>query len=108
VLSQADYLSLQLTPQLLKQSVTKALNEILAPVQVAYQASKEWQNIAELAYPPPPPEPKKEKKVKNKGTKAPGAKVEVQPDGSVEGQGKDQVNVASSADEAMKDLDLKS
>jgi len=33
--------------------------------------------------------------------------VEVQPDGSVEGQDKDQVNVASSAEEAMKDLDLK-
>jgi len=43
--------------------------------------------------------------VKNKGTKAP-AKVEAQPDGSVEGQGKEQVNVAASAEEAMKDLKL--
>jgi len=104
---QLDQHYLQLTPQLLKQSVTKALNELLAPVQAAFQASQEWQKTEQLAYPPPPPEPKKEKKVKNKGTKAPGAKVEVQPDGSVEGQDADQINVASSATEALKDLDLK-
>jgi tyrosyl-tRNA synthetase len=42
----------------------------LAPIQQEFQASKEWQEIAEKAYPPPP---KKEKKVKNKGTRYPGA-----------------------------------
>jgi tyrosyl-tRNA synthetase len=58
-----------LTPQLLKPAVAKELNTLLAPIQEAFQASKEWQEIAEKAYPPPP---KKEKKVKNKGTRYPG------------------------------------
>jgi tyrosyl-tRNA synthetase len=60
---------LQLTPQLLKPAVAKELSALLAPIQAAFQASKEWQEIAEKAYPPPP---KKEKKVKNKGTRYPG------------------------------------
>jgi tyrosyl-tRNA synthetase len=60
----------QLTPQLLKPAVSKMLNELLAPIQAAFSASKEWQEVAERAYPPPP---KKEKKVKNKGTRHPGA-----------------------------------
>ena len=60
---------LQLTPQLLKPAVAKELSALLAPIQEAFQASKEWQEIAEKAYPPPP---KKEKKVKNKGTRYPG------------------------------------
>ena len=59
-----------MTPQLLKPAVSKELNALLAPIQEAFQASKEWQDIAEKAYPPPP---KKEKKVKNKGTRYPGA-----------------------------------
>jgi len=55
-----------LTPQLLKPAVAKALNALLAPIQEAYQASTEWQEIALKAYPPPPT---KEKKVKDKGDK---------------------------------------
>jgi tyrosyl-tRNA synthetase len=66
----------QLTPQLLKPAVAKALIELTAPIQVAYQASREWQEISSRAYPPPP---KKEKKVKNKGTRYPGAKEEGAP-----------------------------
>jgi len=54
--------------------VTKALNEILLPIQEAFQASNEWQQIAQKAYPPPPPPPKKEKKVKDKGSRHPGGK----------------------------------
>ncbi|KAL2149120.1 hypothetical protein VTH82DRAFT_8468 [Thermothelomyces myriococcoides] len=65
-----DYKNDVLTPQLLKPAITKDLNSLLAPIQEAFQASKEWQEIAEKAYPPPP---KKEKKVKNKGTRYPGA-----------------------------------
>ncbi|KAK4249764.1 hypothetical protein C7999DRAFT_12469 [Corynascus novoguineensis] len=65
-----DYKNDVLTPQLLKPAVAKELNALLAPIQEAFQASKEWQDIAEKAYPPPP---KKEKKVKNKGTRYPGA-----------------------------------
>lgn len=64
---------MQLTPQLIKPAISGALNALLAPIQEAFQASKEWQEIAEKAYPPPP---KKEKKVKNKGTRHPGKKEE--------------------------------
>lgn len=59
-----------MSPQLLKAAVTKSLNELLAPIQEEFQASKEWQAIALKAYPPPP---KKEKKVKDKGSRHPGA-----------------------------------
>ncbi len=58
-----------MTPQLLKPAVARDLSALLAPIQEAFQASKEWQEIADKAYPPPP---KKEKKVKNKGTRYPG------------------------------------
>lgn len=63
----------QLTPQLVKPAVSRELSALLAPIQEAFQASKEWQEIAEKAYPPPP---KKEKKVKNKGTRYPGGAKE--------------------------------
>lgn len=42
----------------------------MEPINKAYQASPEWQEINLKAYPPPA---KKEKKVKNKGTRYPGA-----------------------------------
>ena len=45
-----------------------ALNQLLAPIQEAYQASTEWQDVTLKAYPPPE---KKVKKVKNKGTQHP-------------------------------------
>lgn len=60
-----------MTPQLVKPAIARDLTALLAPIQEAFQASKEWQEIAEKAYPPPP---KKEKKVKNKGTRYPGNK----------------------------------
>ncbi|KAI8630322.1 tRNA synthetases class I-domain-containing protein [Xylariaceae sp. FL1651] len=47
----ADYTEDILTPQLLKGALTEVLNELLAPIQAEYQASEEWRNIAELAYP---------------------------------------------------------
>ena len=43
---------------------------MLAPIQAAFAASPEWQDITAKAY--PPEEKKKEKKVKNKGTRYPG------------------------------------
>jgi tyrosyl-tRNA synthetase len=61
------------TPQILKPAVSAALNKLLAPIQKAYHASAEWQEIALKAYPPPP---KKEKKVKKQGTQHPGFKNE--------------------------------
>ncbi|GJN67939.1 hypothetical protein PLIIFM63780_001887 [Purpureocillium lilacinum] len=66
---QDDYRNDKLTPQLLKPAVAKALNQLLAPIQETFQASKEWQAINLKAYPPPP---KKEKKVKDKGSRHPG------------------------------------
>ena len=67
--------------------------------------------MEQKAYPPPEVK-KKEKKVKNRGTKYPGAaagdSVEAQPDGHIEGKEgvKDKLNVSSSAEAAMKSLDL--
>ena len=43
----------------------------MAPIQEAYQASKDWQDITLKAYPPPE---KKQKKVKDKGSRHPGNK----------------------------------
>jgi tyrosyl-tRNA synthetase len=45
----------------------------MAPIQAAYQASSEWQEITLKAYPPPE---KKQKKIKDRGTRYPGNKVE--------------------------------
>ncbi|KAI9932549.1 hypothetical protein ASPWEDRAFT_101510 [Aspergillus wentii DTO 134E9] len=67
-----DYANDVLTPQLLKAAVTAALTSLMAPIQEAYQASPEWQEITLKAYPPPVVE-KKQKKVKDKGTRFPGA-----------------------------------
>ncbi|KAI0176715.1 tRNA synthetases class I-domain-containing protein [Pestalotiopsis sp. NC0098] len=65
-LLKADFEKDILTPQLLKAALTKALNELLAPIQAEYQASEEWQKTTELAYPPEKKavNPKKEKKAK--------------------------------------------
>ncbi|KAI6362310.1 hypothetical protein MCOR25_006257 [Pyricularia grisea] len=67
-----DYKNDVLTPQLLKPATTKALLELLTPIQAEFEASKEWQEVTEKAY-PPEEKKKKEKKVKNKGTRHPGA-----------------------------------
>jgi len=53
--------------------VAAALNILLAPIQEAYHASPEWQEVTLKAYPPPA---KKEKKVKQKGTQHPRLKNE--------------------------------
>ncbi|RAO73087.1 uncharacterized protein BHQ10_009099 [Talaromyces amestolkiae] len=65
-----DYTKDILTPQLLKPAAAEALIRLMEPINKAYEASPEWQEINLKAYPPPP---KKEKKVKNKGTRYPGA-----------------------------------
>ncbi|KAE8361795.1 hypothetical protein BDV27DRAFT_147522 [Aspergillus caelatus] len=70
-----DYRNDVLTPQLLKPAVAQGLIDLMAPIQAAYQASPEWQEITLKAYPPPVVE-KKQKKVKDKGTRFPGAKVQ--------------------------------
>jgi tyrosyl-tRNA synthetase len=58
----------------LKHAVAKALIELMAPIQAAYQGSKEWKGIALKAY--PSVKKKKEKKVKHKGSRYPGTKNE--------------------------------
>lgn len=60
-----DYAQDVIGPQDLKPALTKALNELLAPIREEYLASEEWQKTTELAY---PPEKKFEKAKKaNKG-----------------------------------------
>jgi len=59
-----DYQNDVLSPQILKPAVSKALNDLLAPVQAKFQASSEWQEITKKAYPPPPPVQKKVKEKK--------------------------------------------
>lgn len=51
--------------------MSAALIKLMEPIQTAYQASKEWQEIDLKAYPPPE---KKQKKVKDRGSRFPGAK----------------------------------
>lgn len=60
-----------MTPQLLKPAVTDALLELMRPIREAFEASKEWQEVAEKAY-PAPVKIKKQKKPKDKGTRHPG------------------------------------
>ncbi|KAK5989478.1 Tyrosine--tRNA ligase [Cladobotryum mycophilum] len=63
-----------LTPQLLKPAVSAALSALMAPINKAFQESKEWQDITLKAYPPPE---KKVKKPKDKGSRHPGVVVPV-------------------------------
>ena len=92
---QEDYVNDILIPQDLKPAVTEALNKLLEPVQAEFQATPAWKEVELKAYPPPPSEKKKEKKKKDKGTFHPGKKVEAKPDGHVEGEDKDQVDVGT-------------
>ncbi|KAJ5650933.1 tyrosine tRNA ligase [Penicillium longicatenatum] len=79
----ADYTNDILTPQLLKPAVAAGLISLMAPIQAAYEASAEWQEITLKAYPPPVVQ-KKVKKVKDKGTRFPGAPAQDQPKASEE------------------------
>ncbi|KIW90531.1 tyrosine-tRNA ligase [Cladophialophora bantiana CBS 173.52] len=103
-----DYRTDKLTPQLLKAGTTAAIIELLEPIQAEFQASAEWQEIEKKAYPPPPePEKKKKKQPKDKGSRHPGAaKVTAEADGSVEGEGKEQVEVGKTAEQAMSNLEI--
>ncbi|KAK2058964.1 tRNA synthetase class I [Colletotrichum caudatum] len=68
-----DYKNDVLTPQLLKPAVAKALNELLAPIQTAFQDSEEWKEITLKAYPVVEDDKKKKKKQpKDKGSRYPG------------------------------------
>lgn len=112
----------QVSPESLKAAVTTALISLLQPIQAEYKASKEWQDVEKLAYPPPP---KKEKKEKDKGSRHPGAtssrtapqgsvgpqeeaaKVEALPDGSLQGEGREKVSVGTGVEDAIRGLDMK-
>ncbi|KAL9578828.1 MAG: hypothetical protein Q9212_005469 [Teloschistes hypoglaucus] len=104
----ADYEADRLTPQMLKSGVTKALVDLLRPIQDEYTNSSSWQEVTNKGYPAAEVK-KKEKKVKNLGTRFPGNKsgVEAKPDGHIEGAQKDQVNLGTGAEEAMNNLDMK-
>ena len=92
--------------------MTASLLSILKPIQAEYQASSEWQDITNKAY--PSPEVKKKEKKKDRGSRHPGAadpksSVQAKPDGHVEGNMKDQdqVNLASGAEAAIAQLYVK-
>ncbi|KAJ5354058.1 hypothetical protein N7541_006622 [Penicillium brevicompactum] len=70
-----DYAKDLLTPQILKPAVSAAMVSLMAPIQAAYEASADWQEITLKAYPPPVVH-KKVKKVKDRGSRFPGAKQE--------------------------------
>ena len=97
-----DYTEDKLTPQLLKAGATTALVDLLAPIQAEFLASQEWQEVEKKAYPPAEPV-KKKKQAKDKGSRHPGA-VKAQPDGSVEGKDKQDIDVGKSTEEAMSNL----
>ena len=99
-----DYKADRLTPQLLKGAVTKALVDLLRPIQAEFLASPEWQEVERKAYPPAEPT-KKKKTPKDKGSRYPGA-VKDQPDGSIEGPEKETVEVGTDAEEAMSRLEV--
>ncbi|EXJ89183.1 tyrosyl-tRNA synthetase [Capronia epimyces CBS 606.96] len=101
-----DYKADKLTPQLLKAAATAALTDLLAPIQAEFQASPEWQEIEKQAYPPAEPV-KKKKQPKQRGSRHPGAgPVKTNPDGSVEGKGKEEVEVGKNAEEAISKLEI--
>lgn len=99
-----DYKADKLTPQMLKSAVSKALVDILTPIQAEFQASAEWQEVEKKGYPPAEPA-KKKKTPKDKGSRYPGA-VKAKPDGSVEGAGQEAVEVGTGAEEVMSKLDV--
>ena len=94
---------------MLKDAVTTALVDLMAPIQVAFQASPVWRDIETKAYPPPVPDMnKKQKKPKDKGSKYPGAStaVETRLDGSVQGQKPEEVSLGPNAEEVIKKLEI--
>lgn len=96
-----DYKADRLTPQLLKGAVTKALVDLLRPIQAEFEASSQWQEVGRKAYPPAEPA-KKKKMPKDKGSRYPGA-VNAQPD---EAPVKGIVEVGTDAEEAMSRLEV--
>lgn len=64
--------------------MTDALNALLEPIQAEFKESKEWQEVAQKAYPPPEvkKKPKKERKL---GDRFPGVvRDQVKPDDRVQ------------------------
>lgn len=88
--------------------MTSALLNLLHPIRAEFDASAEWQDISNKAYPPPEVK-KKEKKVKDKGSRHPGAGkgAEAQPDGHVEGKWKDQVDLETRVKAEMEKPDTR-
>lgn len=101
-----DYRADKLTPQLLKAGASAALVDLLAPIQAEFQSSPEWQEIEKKAYPPAEPA-KKKKQPKDKGSRYPGAgNLTAKPDGSIEGPGKEQIEVGNTAEKAISKLEI--
>ena len=100
-----DYLADRLTPQLLKAGASDALVDLLEPIQAEFQASPAWQEIEKKAYPPAEPA-KKKKQPKDKGSRYPGGGITAKADGSVEGEGKEVIEIGQTAQQAMSSLEI--
>jgi tyrosyl-tRNA synthetase len=110
--SNATSNTLQLTPQLLKAALTQHLNELLKPIVAEYAADKDWQAIAEQAY-PPEKAAVKVKKVKDKGDPAKRAAaaaarkgVVVQADSNLEVPEANKVDADPSTQETLQKLNI--
>ncbi|KAF7951154.1 uncharacterized protein EAE97_002705 [Botrytis byssoidea] len=109
-----DYIADILTPQLIKQSLTAHLNDILKPIREEFEASPEWQAIEVQAYPPEqgPVKVKKAKKEIDPARKAAALaarkNVVAQPDGHVEGKDAQKLTVGSSTEETLEKLKIAS
>jgi len=106
-----------MTPQLLKATMVKYLNDLLAPIRAEFDASKEWQEIQAQAYPVVVKE-KVQKVKKDKGDPALRAKAQAEaaarkagivtkPDGHVEGEGAEKANIGPKTDELVEKSEVK-
>lgn len=104
-----DYAADTLTPQLLKSTLTKYLNDLLAPIRTDFEASTEWQDIQGKAYPVVEKVKFMKGKKGTKGGERPNAKkggIETKADGHLEGEGTKKANVSPKT-EVFKKIELK-
>lgn len=107
----------QMTPQFLKATLVKYLNQLLAPIRADFESNKEWQDIQAKAY-PVVEKVKFVKAKKDKGdpelrakaaaeAKAKQAALDTKTDGHVEGAGAEKANVGPKTEELLEKLDVK-
>ncbi|RKL39328.1 hypothetical protein BFJ72_g6800 [Fusarium proliferatum] len=71
-----DYASDILTPQMIKPTLIKALNDLLDPIRKDFESDEEWKRISKLVY-PVQGKPERGNKVKNNGKRSKGLPIQV-------------------------------